>query len=343
MRNVGIIARRELAGYLRTPSGYMIAAATLLVQGLLFNTRALGGGAKLSSQVLMDFLRDSSGTTTVCAVLLAMRLFAEERQSGTVVLLQTSPVREAEIVVGKFAAAFTVLAAITLLSLYLPALIFVNGKVSLGHIAGGYAGLLCVGAATLSLSLLGSAMARNQLVAGVLAAVFIFVLFLTWQLSRVVDPPLGTIISYFSLYERHFFPFMRGLVQRSDIVYYASIVYLARFASTRVVQSQGGQCATHPQHSSHPCTSPRLPRVAPPRFWARRCSGPGCACCWPGNASWATRASAPRRATRAFCCCWPRSACARPRSSAPAATCARWRPGCCRRTWVWWPPWGCTS
>ena len=241
MRNVGIIARRELAGYLRTPSGYMIAAATLLVQGLLFNTRALGGGAKLSSQVLIDFLRDSSGTTTVAAVLLAMRLFAEERQSGTLVLLYTSPVREAEIVVGKFLSALCVLALITLLSLYLPALIFVNGKVSIGHIAGGYFGLLCVGAATLALSVLGSALAKNQLMAGVLAAVFIFVLFLCWGLSSVVDAPLGTIIAHFSLYEQHFFPFMQGLVQLSDIVYYASIVYLALFAATRVVQSQRWQ------------------------------------------------------------------------------------------------------
>lgn len=241
MRNVAIITRRELAGYLRTPSGYLIAAATLLVQGLLFNTRALGGGAKLSSQVLIDFLRDSSGTTTVAAVLLAMRLFAEERQSGTLVLLYTSPVREAEIVVGKFVSALIVLGIITLLSLYLPALIFVNGKVSLGHIAGGYFGLLCVGAATLALSVLGSAMAKNQLMAGVLAAVFIFVLFLCWGLSRVVDAPLGTIIAHFSLYEQHFFPFMHGLVQLSDIVYYASIVYVALFAATRVVQSQRWQ------------------------------------------------------------------------------------------------------
>jgi ABC-2 type transport system permease protein len=241
MRNVLLVARRELAGYFKTPSGYLIAAATLLVQGLMFNTRALGGGARLSSDVLHDFLRDSSGTTTVASVLLAMRLFAEERQSGTLVLLYTSPVREAEIVLGKFLSAFCVLAVLILASLYLPALIFVNGKVSLGHIAGGYLGLLCVGAATLSLSVLGSALAKNQIMAGVLAAVFIFVLFLAWALSRVVDPPLGTTIAYFSLYEKHFFPFMRGLVQVSDLVYYASIVYLALLASTRVIQSQRWQ------------------------------------------------------------------------------------------------------
>jgi ABC-2 type transport system permease protein len=241
MNNIAIIARRELGGYFRTPSFYLIAAATLIVQGLLFNTRALGTGARLSSQVLIDFLRDSSGTTTVAAVLLSMRSFAEERASGSLVLLFTSPVREVEIVLGKFLSAFVVLALLVLSSVYLPALIFVNGKVSIGHIASGYFGLLLVGSATLALGVLGSALARTQLMAGVLAALFIFLLFLTWALSRVVDPPLGTVISYFSLYEKHFFPSMRGLLQLSDVVYYASLTYLALFASTRVIQSQRWQ------------------------------------------------------------------------------------------------------
>jgi ABC-2 type transport system permease protein len=241
MSNIGIIARRELGSYFRTPSGYLIAAATLVVQGLMFNTRAIGTGARLSSQVLIDFLRDSSGTTTVAAVLLTMRLFAEERQAGTLVLLFTSPVREVEIVLGKFLSAFVVLSLLVLSSVYLPALIFVNGKVSIGHIAAGYMGLLLVGAATLSLGVLGSALARTQLMAGVLAAVFIFALFLAWALSRVVDPPLGTLISNFSLYEKHFFPFMRGLVQLSDVVFYVSLTYFALLAATRVVQSQRWQ------------------------------------------------------------------------------------------------------
>ncbi|HKP63677.1 MAG TPA: ABC transporter permease [Polyangiales bacterium] len=241
MTNIGIIARRELGGYFRTPSFYLIAAATLLVQGLMFNTRALGTGAKLSSQVLIDFLRDSSGTTTVAAVLLTMRLFAEERQAGTLVLLFTSPVREVEIVLGKFISAFVVLSLLVLASVYLPALIFVNGKVSLGHIASGYFGLLMVGSAVLSLGVLGSTLARTQIMAGVLATVFIFVLFLTWALSRVVDPPLGTVIAHFSLYEQHFFPSMRGLLQLSDVIYYVSVTYLALLAATRVVQSQRWQ------------------------------------------------------------------------------------------------------
>lgn len=241
MGNITQIAKRELGGYLRTPSGYLIAAATLLADGLLFNTRALGDSARLSSQVLESYLLNASGVTTIAAVLLAMRLFAEERQSGTLVLLFTSPVRESEIVIGKFLSALVALSALLLMSLYLPALIFIHGKVSLGHIAAGYAGLLSVGAATLSLGLLASALARNQLIAGILAAIFVLVLFLCWPLARVVEPPLGSVIAYFSLYEKHFFPFMHGLVQLSDIVYYLSVVYLALLAAMRTLQSQRWQ------------------------------------------------------------------------------------------------------
>jgi ABC-2 type transport system permease protein len=240
VRNITAIARRELGGYLRTPSGYLIAAAALLVDGLLFNTRALGDSARLSSQVLERYLLNASGVTTVAAVLLAMRLFAEERQSGTLVLLFTSPVRDFEVVIGKFLSALVVLGVLLLMSLYLPALIFVRGKVAIGQIAAGYLGLFLVGAAALALGLLGSALGRNQLIAGILAAVFIFILFLCWPLARVIDPPLGTVIGYFSLYEKHFFPFMHGLVQLSDVVYYLSVVYLALLAAMRVLQSQRG-------------------------------------------------------------------------------------------------------
>jgi len=241
MNNVALIARRELAAYLRTPSGYIIAAAVLLIDGLLYNAFALGAGAKLSSEVLEAFFFISSGTTMIAAVFLSMRLLAEERQAGTITLLFTSPVREGQIVAGKFLSAFLFLAAITLLSIYMPALIFVNGKVSLGHIAAGYLGLLLLGGAALALGLLGSALARSQLVAAVLGAVFVVTMLVCWLLSRVADPPLATIIQYLSLWDAHFRQFQVGVLRLSDVVFYASVVYFSLLASTRVLQGQRWQ------------------------------------------------------------------------------------------------------
>src|SRR5512141_1390464 len=118
-----LIARRELGAYLRTMSGYIIAAAVLLVDGILFNAFALGAQTdKHSAEVLSDFFYVSSGTTMIAAVFLSMRLLAEERQTGTLVLLTSSPVRDREIVWGKFISALAFLALITLATSFMPAL-----------------------------------------------------------------------------------------------------------------------------------------------------------------------------------------------------------------------------
>ena len=96
-----LIARRELRGYLRTMTGWIIAASVLLIDGLLFNAFAMEG-ARRSTEVLTRFFYFASGPTMVAAIFLAMRLLAEERQLGTLPLLYSSPVRDRDIVIGKF-------------------------------------------------------------------------------------------------------------------------------------------------------------------------------------------------------------------------------------------------
>lgn len=241
MRNAMLIVRRELAAYARTPSGWIIAASILLIDGLLFNTRAVGSQPRYSQEVLEQFLIDAGGTTMLAAVLFSMRLLAEERARGTQTLLFTSPIREGEIVVGKFLASLVFLSVLTLLTLYLPALIFINGKVSVGHIAAGYIGMLLLGASTLALGMFASSLVKNPFLAVVLAAVFVTTLELCWWIAQITDPPLTAVVSYMAPYMKHFHPFRRGLVQLSDVVFYASIIYFSLYASTRVLQSQRWQ------------------------------------------------------------------------------------------------------
>jgi ABC-2 type transport system permease protein len=241
MKNIALIAGRELAGYLRSPSGFVIAAAVLLIDGLMFNSYAVGSGAKLSAKVLQDFFYVASGTTMIASVLLSMRLVAEERQSGTISLLFTSPVRESEIIIGKYLSALIFLTGITVLTIYLPGLIFVHGKVSLGHIGAGYLGLVLLGGATLSLGVLGSTLARSQMVAGVLSATFIVALLLCWLLAKIADPPVKSVLSYLALFDQHFRPLQRGLLRVSDVLFFLSVVYFSLLASIRVLQSQRWQ------------------------------------------------------------------------------------------------------
>jgi len=169
--STGIIFRREFNAYVRSPMGYIVAAVVLLIDGILFYANALGpnalgpaGSELLSGQVLEGFLYFASGMTAIAAVALSIRLVAEERQTGTLLLLDTSPVRDWEILLGKFLSALAFLSLITVATLYMPLLILVNGKIAIGHIAVGYLGLTLLGGAVLAIGMLATALTRHQLV-----------------------------------------------------------------------------------------------------------------------------------------------------------------------------------
>jgi len=234
-----LIARRELGAYLRTMSGYVIAAAVLFVNGILFNAFALGSQHdRLSTEVLGQFFYFSSGTTMIASVFLSMRLLAEERQTGTMALLASSPVRERDIVLGKFFSAFAFLALITLAGVFMPLLIVVNGKLSLGHVAAGYLGLLLLGGATLAIGTLGSTLARSQVLAAIVSGLMVVGLIIIWLLGSVTERPLDEIFFALALWGRHFPPFQAGIVHLRDVVYYLAVAYFALFVSIRVLEAR---------------------------------------------------------------------------------------------------------
>jgi len=231
---VWLVARRELHGYLLSPLGYVIVAVILLVNGLLFNGVAMGG-ERLSYEVLHLFFFFSSGTTMVASVFITMRLFAEERQTGTLVLLQTSPATEWQLVLGKFTGAYLFLLLLTLLTLYMPLLVLVNGKVTWGHLWTGYAGLALLGAACIAIGTLASALAPNQILAAVISGAMIVALLVMWMLARQMEGAVGDVVTHLSLFDRHFQPFSRGILKSDAVVYYLSLTYAALMASTAVL------------------------------------------------------------------------------------------------------------
>jgi ABC-2 type transport system permease protein len=238
MNATWLIAKRELAAYLRTMNGYIIAAAVLVIDGILFNAFVLGRGEQRSADVLAQFFYISSGTTMIASVFLSMRLLAEERQTGTLVLLNSSPVREYEVVLGKFLSGFAFLALITLATAFMPALIMVNGKISFGHVFSGYLGLLLLGSAAFAIGCFGSALARTQVLAAIISGALVVTLILTWMLATVTDRPMNEVFAALALYHKHFPPFMRGTVQLSNVVYYLAVTYFALFAATRVLEAR---------------------------------------------------------------------------------------------------------
>ena len=236
-----LVAGREMKAYLSTWMGYVICAAALFIEGLLFNAYAVGAQPKASADVLADYFYFASGIAMVAGVFLAMRLLAEEKQNGTIVLFFTSPITERQLIYGKFLSAFGFMMLIQLLSLYMPGLIFMVGKVSLGHLAAGYLMLALIGASAISIALFASAISPNQLVAGVTGALFVVTLLVLWMVADVVSPPLKELFGYVAIHNRHFMPFSQGIVHIRDVVYYASVIFFFLECSVRSLEARRWQ------------------------------------------------------------------------------------------------------
>lgn len=233
-----LIARRDLGAYLHGLTGYVIVAAVLFVNGILFQAFALGDSAKYSHEVLEHFFYFSSGTTMIASVLLTMRAIAEERQTETEVLLQTSPVSDTQVVVGKYLAAMGMLGLLTAMTAYMPALIFWHGKVSLAHVGVGYLGLMALGSATCAIGIFGSSLFRNQMAAAILSGVLVVTLLILWMVADKVEAPFEDLLAYMALYNKHFVPFQEGRLSTAGLVYFASATFAFLMLSIRVLEGR---------------------------------------------------------------------------------------------------------
>src|SRR4051812_28079875 len=199
MRATSIIYRRELGSYLRSPLVWAIAAALLFIEGVFFQAWALRG-EQLSALVLERFFFISSFAVGTAGVIFSFRLIAEERQNHSMVLLTTSPVRDYEIILGKFFAALTFLTIMIALSIYMPLLIMKNGKISGGQVLVGYLGLFLFGGVSLAIGIFASALTKYQFLALVIAAVLLILLGNVFQLAPVLDSPVRDVVEQIDLW-----------------------------------------------------------------------------------------------------------------------------------------------
>ncbi len=232
-----LIARREMSAYASSPLGSVIIAIALLVNGILFHTQALSERL-LSGEALQRYFFNASGVTTLAGLALSFRLIAEERQTKTFTLLNTSPITDRDIVLGKFISAFGMVTLLTLLSLYMPALLFVNGKVSVGHIAVGYLGLLLIGSASTAIGLFASALTRYQVLALIIGGVILVVTYIAWMIAQVADPPVSEFISAMAFHHINFQPFQAGILKLRGVAYYLGMTYFFLLAAIKVLEAR---------------------------------------------------------------------------------------------------------
>lgn len=240
MRAISIIYRRELGAYLRSPFGWVIAAILLLIDGMLFQGFAMSG-EKLSAIVLERYFNFASVIPLFGGVLLSFRLLSEERQNHSMVLLNTSPVRDSEIVLGKFFAALTFLTLLLLMSIYMPILIKVNGKITSAQVLVGYLGLVLMGAATLAVGLLGSATTRQQLIAAVVSAAMVGILCVIHFLADKVDAPIKDALNDIDLWMHFQNGFMKGVLNLKDVIYYLAVTYFFLLLSIKTLEAKRWQ------------------------------------------------------------------------------------------------------
>lgn len=232
---IGLIARRDLQSLTGSWWAWALASSALLIDGLLFNAFAMSSKPRPSADVLADLFYILFGTTTAVTILLSMRALTEERSRQTLTLLQTAPVAAWQVIAGKYAAILTSVAALTAATAYLPALIMIHGKLTLGQVGAGYLGVLSVASAAAAITIFCSSLTRSQLAAAALATALVSALTTTWLIARVSGPPFDEVLVAISFFDANFRSFMHGRVALSDLAYYGCVTALGlTWASARL-------------------------------------------------------------------------------------------------------------
>jgi ABC-2 type transport system permease protein len=232
VRNVTTIAIREFKSYLASPMAYVVTGIFLALTGFLFSISS----ATYSETSIRGFLGTGSLLLLLLASVLTMRLLAEEKKIGTLELLLTAPVRDSEVIIGKFLGSLSILTAMLVLTFYYPILLWVFGDPDWGPIATGYLGLFLLGSASLAVGLFASSLTSNQIVAAVVAGGILFALWFVGVAADFLPEALGDVIGYLSL-STYIPDFMRGVIDTKGIIYYLSITALFLFLAIRSLES----------------------------------------------------------------------------------------------------------
>jgi len=239
MRAIWTIAKRELAGYFTSPVAYVFLVIFLLLTG--FFTFTAGNFFERGEASLAAFFGWHPWVYLVLVPAVGMRMWAEERRSGTMELLLTMPVATWQAIVAKFLASWLFLAVA--LALTFPTAITVNvlGDPDNGVIVAGYLGSFLLAGAYLAISSMTSAMTRNQVVAFILSVVLCLFLILagfnpvTDLMVRWASPALVDTVAAFSVIT-HYDGFQRGVIDTRDLFFFLSVIGFALFATGVIIR-----------------------------------------------------------------------------------------------------------
>lgn len=246
------IFKKEMRLYFTSPIAWVILTIFTLITGYFFySIFAYYTLASMQSMMNPMMAREMSVTDSVLRPLFSnisvillllmplvtMRLFAEERRSGTIELLLTYPVRDGAVLVGKYLAALAMYGVMLALTLVYPAVVLYFARVEWGVLATGYLGLLLMGATFLAVGIFASSLTENQIVASIIT---FGVLLIFWVIGWSADYAggiWGRVLSHISLLE-HFDSFAKGVLDTKDILYYVNFTIVALFLTLRSLEAR---------------------------------------------------------------------------------------------------------
>ena len=252
MRNILAIAQKELRSYFVSPIacvvvgffallfGYFYAASLSILVRFSAQAGMFGGGPQainLNEFLVRPLLSNTAIILLFILPFLTARAYAEEKRSGTIELLLTSPISDLQIILGKFLGAFALFLLMLSVTAVHMGFLFWYGEPELGPILSGYLGLVLMGGSFIALGLLISSTTRNQIVAGV--GTFSLLL-LFWVLGWMADsagPTTGAILSYLSILD-HFDDFSKGVIDTAHVAYYVSFITFGLFLTAKSVDSE---------------------------------------------------------------------------------------------------------
>jgi ABC-2 type transport system permease protein len=250
MKAILLICRKELKSYFASPIAYLLMAFFGLIFGFgiftatrdfirfSFQAQIQGGGPpmNINQQIIGPLLSFGSTITLFLVPMITMRLFAEEKKTGTIELLLTSPVTDLQIILGKWFGAMLLYLCILLMSVVNVALLFAWGKPDIQPVLVAYLGLILQAGCLLAIGEFISTLTRNQIIAG---GVTFFVCLLLWLLNWMTSFDTGTltsVLNYLSIIT-HFDNFSKGLLATKDVVFYLSMIFFALFITSRSMES----------------------------------------------------------------------------------------------------------
>jgi ABC-2 type transport system permease protein len=251
MSNVIAIARKELRSYFASPIAYVVIGMFALTFGFFFYSLLLyfdrqsmqaggmGGGpsVNVNEQLLRPVFLNATVIFLFVLPLITMRTYSEEKRSGTIELLLTSPLSDLQIILGKFFGAMGLYAAMLAVTLVHIGLLFVFGSPEWRPIATTYLGLLLMGGCFMSVGLFISSLTKNQIVASAITfGVFLMLWVINW-IASFMGPTAQQVLNYLSITD-HLDDFTKGILDTKHLVYYISFITFGLFLTARSVDTE---------------------------------------------------------------------------------------------------------